>query len=121
MMTAASSAMTMIARRVAAKSMKYFANGLIESRGDQHFADAAKVTATRKSRAPCVSCGGKTNVSQSSRNGSHVSASYCSERDERDAGATREVSCVSRSTAATRRARPRGRASQQAELAERQP
>ena len=35
-----------------------------------------------------------TNVSQSSKNGAHVSASYCSERAERDAGAPRKVARV---------------------------
>ena len=75
MMTAASSAMTMMAIRVAAKSISTSRTVWLKRAAMSTLPTQASVTANKKRRAPCVSCGARTNVSHSTRNGSQVRAS----------------------------------------------
>ena len=55
---------------------QHLAHGLIEARGDEDFADAEDRRARdEEPRLAVRERGGRTNVSHSSRNGAHVSAS----------------------------------------------
>ena len=67
MMTAASSAMTMMAMRVATKSISTSRTVWLKRAAMSTLTTQKSVAANKKRRAPCVSCGGSTNVSHSSK------------------------------------------------------
>ena len=111
MMTAASSAMTMMAARVATKSIKHFAHGLVEARRDEDFERRRRAPRRRRRcRAPCVSCG-RQDERQPQQQERHPRERVVLQRArERDAGAARKVARVAEPQRRARRRRRRASA-----------